>query len=146
MSDTTTKTGLREGDVVRYTPMRTHCREGMAIAERDRGGALRLWDTYWHSDRPEVTTLDFEVLFNVADYELVNEWMWNTHKAADRQRVTHQHGHQVDYYVRVGSTEDRATMIENARQELTDAEEELRRAEGRVKDRARMLDLLLADA
>ena len=54
------------GDVLRYLPRWTHCREGVAIVQ-DNGVAV---DTYWSSDRAVLTDEELataERQFNVGD-------------------------------------------------------------------------------
>lgn len=123
---------LREGDVIRYRPRTNHCREGMAVVERSRDGSMIVLDTFWTHDRArvELTEGEYEVLFNLAGYYLFErgQRQWFRYAPADRARVTHQHGCQADYYILKGATEDRVTVLENARAELAEAKVKLESA------------------
>jgi hypothetical protein len=134
---------LRERDVVRYQPDSTWCREGLAIALPGINGTLALFDTYWYSDRKLVTPSEFEVLFNLDDYRPISEWSWKRYAPADREIVTHQHGLQVDFYVRKGANESRAQLIENARNALAVADGELLHAVSNRERAQHALDELL---
>jgi hypothetical protein len=137
-----------EGDVVRYRSERDNdwCREGMAIAtKRSWDTSVVLIDTYWGTTsvddhaltETEVDTA--ELLFNLADYDEVGRSRkappdeWQRRAEADRQVITQQHRLQNRWFIRKGSTEDRATIIDNARQRLEDAESELESARRRVE-------------
>jgi hypothetical protein len=122
---------LREGDVVRYRPEEHHCHEGMAIARKmPPNGAIELFDTYWGYPDKRVAPREYEVLFNLADYELFERGLeqWRRYAPEDRARITHQHGLQAEHYIRKGASEDRATVLRNARDELAEAERKLESA------------------
>ncbi|QMU22047.1 hypothetical protein [Gordonia rubripertincta] len=138
----------REGDVVRYRSERDNswCREGMAIAtKRSWDKDVVLIDTFWGHSSPEDHILTrgeiatAELLFNLADYDEVGRSRkappaeWERRAEADRQIITQQHRLQNRWFIRKGSTEDRDTIIGNARTRLTEAESELESARRRVE-------------
>lgn len=131
------------GTVIKYSPAerfdRFWCREGMAIAEERADGSVFFADTYWGSgmDRhilsdAEVATA--EVLFRLDDYRLVdrNE-TWDDFAPDDRQVITSQHRLQQKLYVRIGSTPDLDTKLENARAKVRAAEEGVEAAKHQLK-------------
>lgn len=137
----------REGDVIRYRSERDNswCREGMAIATNRYGGDLVLVDTYWGSPSVEDHILTAheigtaELLFNLADYDEVGRYSrtapseWEQRAPEDRQIITQQHRLQTRWFIRKGSTTDRATIIRNARDRLEAAEGEVESAQRRVQ-------------
>lgn len=137
MSQTTTATTLRPGDVVRYRPDdkttdRFWCKEGTGIVRED--GVV--FDTYWNTDRGRLSATEVaraEVLFNLADYESVRDGQaWETYPPDDRRFVTSQHRLQIQFYVRKGSEPDLETKITNAQEELAEARRKVESAEWHV--------------
>lgn len=136
---------MRVGDVVRYTPERADrwCREGMAIAKQ-LPGVVALVDTYWYPSDDvmlrhvltpaEVATA--EHLFNVEDFRELphaERYVWKEYRPEDRQVITAQHGLTRRLFVRIGSEPDLATRIQNARDDVAEAEEAVRSAESRLE-------------
>jgi len=137
----------RVGDVVRYRADKNWCREGMAIATQ-LPGMVALIDTFWYpSNDPmirhmlgEAEEATADLLFNVADgtfRELPNgaRYSWKDYRPEDRRVITAQHGLTRHLYVRVGSEPDLATRIQNARDDVAEAEEAVRSAESRLEGR-----------
>lgn len=135
---------LREHDVVRYTPERTWCRDGMAKAVRRSGDRIVLCETYWRSqgDDSVVAPMEYEVLFNLGDYQLVKQYQWEEFAPSDRRLIRAQHGHCPEFYVRRGATKSHEQIVANAREALAEAEERLRSAEHMRDYRQRELDRL----
>lgn len=147
------------GDVVRYTPENTWCREGIAIAQDHvrPNGRLVLLDTYWGSTEPGMLTDaeadTAELMFNLADYDELYRYssyasrsQWETYAPADRQIITHQHGLQRRWFIRKGARPDWATQIDNARQKVADREAEADRARRAVEWANEDLTRVIADA
>lgn len=140
-----TLTALREGDVVRYTPERTWCRDGLAIAVTRHNGRVVLCETYWASqgDDSVVAPQSYELLFNLADYDEVQRYDWDSYAPADRHALMTHHGHRTRFFVRKGATESHDQKVAVARQRVTEAEERLRSAQRGLECRRRDLDELL---
>ena len=148
--------GWKQGDVIRYTSERRdrHCREGMAIARVRADGSVFFADTFWgYGGDDHVLTeaelLTAELRFNTADYDelpLRSGYTWESYAPSDRAVITQQHGLQRRLFVRKGATEDLPTKVENAKQALALAEDEVRSAQWRVEDRQRDLAKLEAEA
>jgi hypothetical protein len=119
---------LRAGDVVRYEPENRWCQDGYAIAE-ERGDRVVLVDTYWISGPSVVRAESYEVLFNLGDYEEKPRSAWETFAPADRQYIPKHSGYQTVLLVRKGATPDLSTQIENARELVSEAEDEVRSAQ-----------------
>lgn len=147
------------GDVVRYTPRTTWCREGIAIAQDHArlNGRLVLLDTYWGSTEPGMLTDDeadtAELMFNLADYDELDRYsihasrsQWETYAPADRQIITHQHGLQRRWFIRKGAQPDWATQIDNARRSVAEREDEADRARRAVDWATEELTRLIAAA
>lgn len=132
---------LREGDVVRYEPARRHCRDGVAKARRRPDGSIVLHDTYWfsQSDDSVVRPAEFEVLFNINDYERVEKWQWERYGPGHRQVIHAQHGYCSEFYVRKGAVESANQIVENARAALEEARQKLRLATFWVESQERAL-------
>lgn len=148
----------RPGTVVRYTPAPRFegdhqprwCREGTAIAN----GHGLLVDTYWGSGSTahivrDVEQRSVEVLFHLDDYDELDRWRsdvnkWSTYAPQDRQRITSQHGLQQRLFIRKGAVPARATMIENARAKVAEAEAEVSSAQRRLEREQEDLAALLA--
>jgi hypothetical protein len=130
---------LHPGYVVRYTPDRNWCREGLAVAKPYHDGTVRLVDTFWGfgSDAHILTGAEAataELLFDLAAYIPVQtEAEWMRYAETDRRIVTAQHGLTRHYYVRAGAVEDLPTQIENARAALAQAEQVVESAQWRVE-------------
>ena len=158
------ETKWQAGDVVHYEPGPAFpgqtdvrwCREGTAIAGANRDGSVTLVDTYWgiRDGQSHALTDDelatAELRFNLADYDELNRYdrgarqEWEKYAPADRERVTSQHGLQSRWFVRKGAAEDHATIVQNARDRLAEAESALESARYSVESRLRDLDELLA--
>jgi hypothetical protein len=142
--------------VYEYDLTERHCREGYAVEIEP--GDLR--DTFWGvygSDRHKLTPAELEtavLLFDTDDYEDVTSThnrkdapdAWSDREDADRQRVTAQHGLQPTYFIRKGSEPSLRMKIENAREDLRQAEEKARSAAHGVEWAQRELDALLGKA
>ena len=140
---------LKPLDVVRYRPENRHCHEGMAIAYRVRGDdcdEVWLLETYWATTPERVRPDDYEVLFNLGDYEQRRGDEWERYAPGDRQVITNQHGVNRSFYVRKGAEEHLPTQIENARNRVVKAEEEVRSAQRHLAARREDLILLKARA
>lgn len=122
---------LIPGDVVRYEPESTWCHDGYAIARARRDGSVALFETYWVSggDDNIVAPSEYEVLFNLADYDERPEYVWETFAPADRQYIPKHAGYRTVHLVRKGATPDLSTQIENARESVTEAETKVRSAQ-----------------
>lgn len=150
---------FREGDVVSYTPAPqfpgqrdTHwCREGLALV----GATGLLVDTYWASMSDAHVLTDAEIAtavlrFNVGDFDELDRYraggrdQWMRYAPKDRELITSQHRLQARYFVRKGASEDLATQIANAEQELGDAQSKLQSAQWNVERAQRELDELRA--
>lgn len=130
---------LRAGDVVRYQPESTWCHDGWAIAEQRDHGVV-LVDTYWNASGGTVVAPEtYEVLFNLAHYELKTADAWEKFAPADREYIPRHSGYQTLHLVRKGATPDLATQIENARERVTAAEDEVRMAHNHLDWRRREL-------
>lgn len=140
---TTTSTTFREGDVVRYSPEKSWCRERFAIATERRGSVV-LVDTYWGLagyDRAVLTANEAasaELSFNLAEVtkvtgatEFVRRTKWERYAEADQFVVTSQHGLTVTYFVRSGAEQSRAAELE---QQRTAVEEALRKRDWALSD------------
>jgi len=148
---------MRDGDVVRYMSERPDrwCREGLAVTKKI-GGQTRLVDTYWEMYDPWVSHVltddemaTAEHLFNVSDYRALTgseERRWKEYRPEDRQEITSQHGLVRTLYVRIGSEPDVATKVQNARDDVAEAEEAVRSAESRLDGARRWLAHLEAEA
>jgi hypothetical protein len=138
---------LKAGDVVRYEPENRWAMEGLAVAEQ-RGERVALFDTFWgNSDRRHVVgPAEFEVLFNLADYDVRTAGEWERHHPNDRRVITHQHGLKRRYYVRKGAAEHLPTQVANARERVAEAEETLRSAQWRLESAQRDLAAIEAKA
>ena len=116
-----------------------HCREGWAVGERD---VLR--DTFWGSGheahvltQPEAQSARLQ--FDTDDFDLItvhhrgepNEWL--ERKPEDRASLPHQHGLQVDYYIRKGSRPDYDTKVAEAQSVLDEAQRTVKSAVLRVE-------------
>ena len=139
------------GTVVRYTPDRSRhdpswCREGMAIAD-DRGVLL---DTYWGSGSDNHRLLPVELatvenLFNLGDYEELDRYShaskdkWLRYHPDDREVVTSQHRLQVRWFIRKGASPDFATQVENAEDEVREAQEKAESAQRQLDWKRRQL-------
>jgi hypothetical protein len=133
-------TTYKPGDVLRYTPRQHHAREGTAVVNEN--GIP--YDTFWSSN--DFGTLGpneratAHVIANLNDYEPISEYREDEYRQRapqDRLSITHQHGLQVDLYVRKGSEPDPATLLANAQAALCDAESDLRSALSSVEWRQR---------
>jgi hypothetical protein len=143
---------MTAGDVYTYTPKQHHCTEGLAI-EDERG---RLYDWYWGDSRdPMLDKIvsrdaeDLEFVANLNDYELTPQGgrQSNREYAQEDRLVIHsQHGYQRTYYIRKGARPDLATKIENAREELREAELKLSSAKADVEWAKKGLAALEAEA
>jgi hypothetical protein len=122
---------LRPGDVVRYEPESRWCHDGYAIAQHhgNLAGELVLVDTYWSGSGGLVRPESYEVLFNLADYEEVPVGKWETYASADREYIPVHSGYRTRHLVRKGATPDLSTQIENARERVSDAEQQVRSAQ-----------------
>lgn len=146
------------GDVVRYTPESTWCREGIAIAQdyARPNGRLVLLDTYWGSAEPRPLTDaeadTAELMFKLADYDELDRYShespsrWDKHAPADRQIITHQHGLQRRWFIRKGAQPDWATQIDNARRSVAEREDEADRARRAVEWATEELTRVIAAA
>jgi len=125
-------------DVYTYTPTDNHCIEGLAI-ENERGDLI---DWFWggstvsHRQYVSRDAADLTKIANLDDYELMprdgresNE----EYAPADRLIIHSQHGLQRTHYIRKGAEPDLITRIENARQQLRNAEVDLSSAQFNVK-------------
>lgn len=140
---------MRAGDVLRYTPARSHCREGTAYVCTDG----RVVDTYWHGfecdneahvlSEGELTTA--ELVFNTNDLDMLDRYSresrptWLTYHPRDRGCITSQHGLQELLFVRKGATPDLETRIDNAREKVERAERALRGAQSQCDSSRRVL-------
>jgi hypothetical protein len=141
-----TQPTLKPGDVVRYEPDNRWTKEGLAVAEA-RGERVILFDTFWgNSDRTHVEPAEFEVLFNLADYDVRSAGEWERHHPNDRRVITHQHGLQRRYYVRKGAAEHLPTQVANARERVAEAEEKMRSAQWSLSGARRDLAAIEAKA
>lgn len=130
------------GTVITYTPADRHdrywCREGMAVAENRADGTVFFADTYWGSgmDRhilsdAEIATAD--VLFHLDRFRRIEaSETWDDFAPVDRQLITSQHRLRNEKYVRIGSSPDLETRLENAREKVREAEEEVGAAKRRL--------------
>lgn len=138
MSTEDAQATFRPGDVLRYVPALTHCREGRAFVQAD-GSAL---DTYWRpegdQDSHRLSAEEMakaKLCFNVGDYTALDRYTavsretWETFHPADRGRITSQHGLQETLFIRRGAVPHLNTQIANAEQRVTRAEAELRNAQ-----------------
>lgn len=147
--------GPKVGDVYRYKPERTHCREGMALAVFSRGNnKVVLRDTYWNA-HPEsiddhILTEDelqtAEYSFNAGDYGVVEKEEWLDFHPDDRAAIRSQHGLRVVYLVRRGSSRSLQTQIENAEYEVEVAKKDLASAERWLQCRVERLAELKAES
>lgn len=141
---------LREGDVLRYTPATQHCREGVAIVVDLRGGLLDSYDTYWNTARVWVSDTELKtatVTFNLHDYRLAaSKEEWLSFAPADRTTISHQHGTQVELYVRTEAQPDLHTEIANATDAVRQAELDVTAAQSRLRRAQHRLDDLHARA
>ena len=143
---------MSAGDVYTYSPKQHHCTEGLAI-EDERG---RLYDWYWGSSRDSMLDKivsrdaeDLTLVANLNDYELTERDGRESNREyapEDRLVITSQHGHQRTYYIRKGAKPDLATKIENAREELREAERGADSARRYVEWAQRELTRLEAEA
>lgn len=142
--------------VYEYELTERHCREGYAVEIEP--GDLRdtFWGVYGH-DRHRLSAREMEtavLLFDTDDYEDVTPDFdrkrapseWTDREEADRQRITAQHGLQPTYFIRKGSEPSLRMKIENAREDLRQAEEKARSAARGVEWAQRDLDELLGQA
>lgn len=149
---------FKTGDIVHYTPEQHHCREGQAVAE-ERNGKIILLDTFWGvngSDRHLLTANEIdsaELKFSLADYmqiNLANAYItrstWEKYAKADRECVTAQHGLRKYYYVRHGAKPSWEQQIENAREELAEAERAVESAMRQVDSARRNLEYVIAQS
>jgi hypothetical protein len=124
------------GTVVRYDSERLDgwCREGMAVA--DAQGTFV--DTYWSvgvGDDHVLTASEAataQTLFHLAAYrELLDaeRHSWHSYHPDDRQVITSQHGLVVRYFVRIGAAPDHGTRVENAREAVLEAAEQVESAQ-----------------
>ncbi len=119
---------IREGDVLRYAPARTWCREGLAIVERVRNGGLIAFDTYWITGRTVLLSDDLataEVLFNLNDVERFEpspDASFADFDLADQFVITHQHGLQREQFIRRGAKPSPFVKVLNARRVLAEAQ------------------------
>lgn len=126
-------------DVYTYTPKQRHCTEGLAI-EDERGNLV---DWFWAGSRDSMLDKlvsrdaeDLELIANLDDYELTpREGRESSRDYAlkDRLVITSQHGLQRTNYIRKGSTPDLLVKIENAREQLREAELAVESAQFRVE-------------
>lgn len=137
--------GFRPGDVVDYTPERTWCREGVAIASQYGDRDAVLLDTYWATDRHRLTDAEIATAtwrFNVNDFDQLpgrSKSEWEQYAPSDRQTITSQHGLEVRRFIRKGATKDHATQVENARDRLREARSALQSAQHAVERAVRDL-------
>lgn len=149
---------FKPGDIVNYTPEQRHCREGQAVAE-ERNGKVILLDTFWGvngSDRHLLTsdeTSTAELEFSLGDYMQINlathhlnQSTWSKYAKGDRRLVTAQHGLRKYHYVRHGAKPSWAQQIENAREELSEAERKAESAARQVDYTRRNLEYVIAKA
>ncbi|NMO00846.1 hypothetical protein HH308_06415 [Gordonia sp. TBRC 11910] len=144
---------IKPGDVVRYTPSRDHCREGMAWAIRPRGRQV-LVDTYWNVgvDSHVLTDEEIataEVVFNTNDFHELPRYdrgtpdQWKRYAPKDRETISAQRGLQHRYFVRKGASEDWDTIVANARDYAdecaADAEAAVRRGKLALDELERVL-------
>lgn len=125
--------GVHPGDVYRYEPESTWCRDGWAIAEKRPDGRVVLADTYWLTDRVVVTPANPEFQFNLRDYDEITHREWERYAEADRRYIPKHAGLSTVYLVRKGARPDLATEIEAARERVADAEQEVGIAEFRLR-------------
>lgn len=143
---------LREGDVYRYEPETSWCREGMATVEVRRDGSTQLVDTYWRSTSDAHVLRDAELataelLFNTADYRELDRYeQFEDFRPEDRQVITSQHGLRVRRFVKQGTEKDLRTMITNAEEAVEEAQRELNSATFRLQMRRDELERLRAGA
>lgn len=139
---------FRAGDVVRYEPKSTWCRDGYAIAKARRDGSVALYETYWAGggDDNIVAPAVCEVLFNLADYEEKPKYVWETYAPADRQHIPKHAGYRTVLLVRKGARPDLSTQIKSARESVTEAEEKVRSAQHDLDWRRSELAVLEAAA
>lgn len=149
---------FKSGDIVHYTPEQHHCREGQAVAE-ERNGKIILLDTFWDvsgSDRHLLSSDEAataELRFSLNDYMQINlataymtRSTWEKYAKADRQCVTAQHGLRKYYYVRHGAKPSWGQQIENAREELAEAERNVESAMRQVDSARRNLEFVIKQA
>lgn len=131
-------TDFKAGDVVAYdtlTRPNRHCREGTAILN-DRGVLV---DTFWGgalvNDAHVLTEEEAataRLLFNIGDYAELGRTQahqFEQYAPADRQVLTSQHGLQRRLFVRIGAQVDHATIVDNARRKVDEAEARVRSAQ-----------------
>lgn len=129
-----TLTTFNPGDVLRYTPLVHHWREGMARVREDG----RILDTYWRpggdSESHALTEQELAsatVVFNVAEFDALDRYsassreQWEAYHPDDRALISSQHGLQEALFVRKGAHTHLGTQIENARTAVAKAEAEL---------------------
>jgi len=134
MPETVTQSAMRPGDVFRYQPESTWCHDGWAIAEERRDGRVVLVDTYWGaSGGTVVNPREPEFQFNLSDYETKRNGEWERYAPADRRYIPQHSGYQTVLLVRKGATPDLTTEIENARERVTEAEQNVSSAEWSLK-------------
>lgn len=123
---------FRIGDVVRYTPERTWCREGWAVARGRLGpeeGAFV--DTFWgggaeqHTLTPdEVATIE-GVEFNLDDVVAFTERPgtpeWLDYDPEDRFSYPAQHGLRQHLFIRAGAKPTSSARIDRLRAERDEA-------------------------
>jgi hypothetical protein len=116
-----------------------HCREGIATEEK---GAM--FDTFWgySGDRHRLTNTEISsavLRFDTEDFEEVKSYVrgapqdWLDRASQDRETISSQHGLQLSYWIRKGSSPDYATKIKNTKAKLDEAYRELRSAENSIK-------------
>ena len=134
----------KDGDVYRYTPERTWCREGLATPTSD---GLGLLDTYWQGGQEthrltgeELATAEFS--FNTNDYRELGRYdSWDDYPEEDKRVLTAQHGYSRTRYLRIGAEPSRAVIEANLREAVEEslvkvdsAQWSLERAQRQLRD------------
>lgn len=140
---------FREGDVILYSPMSRHCREGMALVEK-RGVTLVAFDTFWDYNPTALIGADLamaEVLFNLDDvdtFEPTPDANFEDYDPCDRFVITHQHGLQQERFIRKSAQPSLDQKVVNAGEALLEAEHALRSAHRRAEQARADYDALIA--
>lgn len=141
---------IRPGAYYTYTRDEWHCREGLFFADQDASGAITLRDTFWdvrgsrepfigHNRPSDNEQASIEFYFHPADsWREANTNDIIAHfRADDVRRVTTQHGHYSQVWIREGATPDYDVIIELRRAEVEEARyrtSAARRAESWAKE------------
>jgi hypothetical protein len=152
MEEETKTVAFKPGDVLRYSPRSTHCRDGVAIID-EHGNA---YDTYWGMRdsmsfvRPE-DLRDAEVQFRLEDYDEITgvgrdtaRMKWEKFANEDRECIPAHSGYHARFFTRKGAEPSLDTQIENARRDLAYAEDKARGAANTVEWKREDLERLIA--